>query len=440
MSNMHTQIKQLINLLKQGEGEKLEFKQGVSNITHDICAFLNTQGGTILVGINDQGEITSAKKTYKQKISDLLAGIDPVPQATIETIKINKKEILIVKIAKSDKLHSVGNRIYIRLGSNNRPLSTQEIIEKAGEGLRIFFDELPCLKAKLKDIDENKVKFYLEQREKIRGVKMQGTVRENMKLLKIIDQKSKPTNAGILFFAKQPQKFIPHSCARLVDFFDQDMDRYKDSKEFSGTIPEMVEQIGKYWANNLKNLGGALIGFKRQEFFEYPLAGLREALINALIHRNYFDASDIRIFVFPDKLLIKNPGAFPPGITPEKPEHKPRNPLLSQYMYDLGYIEKYGRGILKIQKECHEHPLVNIYFILKPFITTLDFRKEKNVQIDKLSEKIIQILKSEPKRSSEIARSIDISKQTVLDRLEHLSKLGIVLQKGNGPETRYLIK
>lgn len=428
---------QLIQLIKQGEGEKIEFKQGISNASHDICAFLNTQGGYILIGINDKGKIVGAPLKIKQKISNVLAGIEPCPEIKIETIKVDKVNIISIKVKKSDKLHSIGSRAYIRLGANNRPLSTQEVIEKAAESLKVFFDELLCSKAQLKDIDKNKVKLYLKERERIRGVKMRGNIFTNMRLLKIISKQSKPTNAGILFFAKNTQEFIHYGKVKLVHFTSEEMNRYKDSKELAGTLPEIVDQIEKYWLDNLKTLGGALIGFKRQEFSEYPIPALREALINALIHRNYFDASEIRIFIFPSKILIKNPGAFPPGITPEQPEHKPRNPLLAQFMYDLGYTEKYGRGILQIKKECQKHPLVSVHFNLRPFLTELEFRKDKNIQIDELSEKIIQFLKSGPKKSSGIANFTGSSKQTVLTRLDNLTKLGIVLSKGKGPEKRY---
>lgn len=434
------QIKEIVQLLKQGEGETIEFKLGVSDIAHDICAFLNTQGGCILIGINDQGGIIGASAKIKQKISNILAGITPHPKVNIESKNIEGNEVVSVKVEKSDKLHSVGNRAYIRIGSNNRPLSMQEVVEKAAESLTVFFDELSCNEAKLKDIDQNKIKNYLQAREKIRGVKMSGSLQENIKLLKIINKKSQPTNAGILFFAKNPQEFIHYAKVKLVEFTNEEMDRYKDSKEFSGTLPEIIDQIEKYWAKNLSNIGGALIGFKRQDFFEYPLPALREALINALIHRNYFDVSEIRVFIFPNKILIKNPGAFPPGVTPDNPEHKARNPILAQFMYDLGYIEKYGRGILKIKKECKMHPLTNVYFHLKPFMTELEFCKDKNIQIDQLSEKIIQFLKLGSKRSSDIAKFTGLSKQTVLNRLDHLFSLGIILKTGKGPQRKYYFK
>lgn len=435
------QIKKIINLIKKGEGEKIEFKKGISpGLTHDICAFLNTKGGCILLGINDKGKIIGTSGSIKQKISNILASIEPYPEIKIESNKIEKSEIISIQVAKSDKLHSIGNRVYIRIGANNRPLSTQEVIEKAAESLKVLFDQLPCAKAKLKDIDQNKVKFYLEERQKIRGIKVRGSIKENMRLLKITDNQFSPTNAGILFFAKDPQEFIQHSKVRLVSFINEDMDRYKDSKEFSGAVHEIVEAIERYWTQNLMKLGGALIGFKRQEFFEYPIAAIREALINALVHRNYFDVSEVRIFIFPDKILIKNPGAFPLGVTPEQPEHKARNPILAQFMYDLGYIEKYGRGILKIQQECRNHPLVNVHFHLKSFMTEVEFLKEKELEIDKTSEKIIQFLKTAPKKSSEIAKFTGLSKQTVLNRLVNLSKLGIVLQKGKGPEIKYYVK
>jgi len=436
-------VNKIINILKQGEGEKIEFKSSVSNLSHDICAFLNTEGGIVLVGIDDHGNIIGIKNKQKQKVSDILAGIEPIPNVKIEKIKIENTEIFIIKIAKSNKLHSVGNRIYIRLGANNRPLCTQEIIEKAGESIKILFDELPNIEAKLQNIDKDKVKLYLQQREKLRGIRIKGSLEENMRQIKIIrDYRSKiqPTNAGILFFGKSPQALISYSKVRLVNFRDEEMREYKDSKEFVGALDQIIDQAQEYWAKNLAKIGGMQIKFKREEFFEYPINSLREALINALIHRNYFDPTEIRIFMFPNKIVIKNPGSFPPGITPEHPEHKPRNPLLAQFMYDLGYTEKYGSGIIKIKQECQDHPLVNVYFHLKPFMTEIEFKKEKELKMDQTNQKIITYLTGDAKKSSEIAKFIGLSKQTTLTRLQSLLAVGLIRAQGKGPEIRYKLK
>lgn len=437
------EINKIIKIIKQGEGERVEFKTSGSNLSHDICAFLNSNGGLILVGVDDKANIIGAKLSDQQKISDSLEGIEPLPEVKINKTKISDKWLLIVEVEKSDKLHSVGGRIYARIGANNRPLSSQEIIEKAAESLKLMFDELPNTESRLKCIDKKKVGDYLKQRSSLRGIKVGGNLEENMRQLKIVKKigsRLKPTNAGVLFFSKEPQQFIGYAKVRLIKFTDEEMREYTESKEFIGALDKIVDDIGEYWAKNLAKVGGLQVKFKRQEFFEYPLDSLREALINALIHRNYFDPSEVRIFIFPNRIIIKNPGSFPPGITPEAPEHKARNPLLAQYMYDLGYIEKYGSGILKIKKECQEHPLVNVYFSLRPFITQVEFKKEKELNLDNVNQKILHYLRTGPKKSSEIAKFIAVSKQTVLTRLQDLLRVNLVEQKGKGPMVKYYLR
>lgn len=436
----------LIKLLKQGESEGIEFKEGTKNVAKTICAFSNTQGGYILIGINDEGSVVGVKNKYqtvKQKISNEAQSIYPSPHIAISSLKIDKKTIVVIEIKKIDKLFSVGNVVYIRLGANNRPLSTQEVIEKAGESVQIFFDSLPCKESQIKDLNQKKLRSYLEKRKDIRGVVIRGSLADN--LLKIraavkIKQKIIPTYGGVLFFAKTPQKFINHNKIRLVHFQDDQMRQYVDSQEFSGTLDDIVSSLHEYFVKNLKTMGGFLVGFKREEFKEYPLDALREAVINGLIHRNYFDPSEIRIFIFPDRIEIKNPGSFPPGVTPEEPEHKPRNPYLSQYMYDVGYTEKYGSGILKIKEECRQHPLVNVYYKIKPFFTTVIFRKDKKFKIEKIDEDILGFIKAKQQSSSsEIAKHIGRSRQTVVSRLRKLFQLGLVQKKGKARGVKYYI-
>lgn len=441
MSNM--KVFDIINIIKQGEGETVEFKTSPAGIAHDICAFLNTAGGMALIGVDNQGNLVGIEGDQRQKISDLLEGIQPAPKVVINKVIIEDKEIIIIKVPKSDKLHSIGGRIYIRLAANNRPLSSEEIIEKAAESTALFYDEIPHLEASRNDINDKKVEQYLNRREMIRGVKIRGSLDDNLRLLKIMKlyrKKPVPTNGGLLFFGKDPQRYIGYSRVKLIDFQDEDMREYKDQKEFLGTIDAIVEGIEEHWAKNIAKVGGLIVGFKRHEFFEYPMSALREALVNALIHRNYADPTEVIIFVFPTRMLIKNPGSFPPGVTPQHPEHKARNPLLTQFMYDMGYMEKYGSGIMKIKEDCRNHPLVNVYFHLKAFGTEVEFKKEKELKIDETNQKILDCLRNGPKRSSELAAFAGISKQSVLTRLQDLLQIGLVLEQGRGPELRYHLK
>ena len=438
-------IEELITILRKGESEKIEFKSNfVKDIAKGVCAFSNMDGGDILLGIGDDSEIIGTKgNDISQKVSDVLAAIHPYPKVKMEEFEIEDKKIFHIKVSPSDYLHSVGNIVYIRLGKNNRPLTTQEVIEKAAESAIVFFDELPA-DAPIEAISLSLVNEYLEKRKTVRGVKDRGSsLEENLITLKItkkVDGTIKPTKGGLLFFSNDPQKYIPNAKVRLVWFEDNEMRKYIDSKEFTGPIRKMTDDIEDYFLKNLKVIGGDMAGWKREENMEYPLDAIRETVINSLIHRNYFDPSDVQIFMFPTSIKIKNPGNFPLGITVEAPEHKPRNPQLAQYMYDMGYIEKYGSGINKIKKACNRHPFAEVEFLLKPYRTEVVFRKENKLEFAEIDQNILDAIKNlESATSTEIGSVTGLSKVAVVKHLNALIFAGAVEKSGKGRATRYSI-
>lgn len=179
-------MEELIAILRKGESEKIEFKSNfVKDITKGICAFSNMDGGDILLGIGDNGKIIGTKtENMTQKVSDVLAAIHPYPKVKMEEFEVENKKIFHIKVSASDNLHSVGNIVYIRIGRNNRPLTTQEVIEKAAESAIVFFDELPS-DAPINAISMSLVNEYLEKRRAVRGVKGMGSIEENLAALKI---------------------------------------------------------------------------------------------------------------------------------------------------------------------------------------------------------------------------------------------------------------
>ena len=176
----------------------------------------------------------------------------------------------------------------------------------------------------------------------------------------------------------------------------------------------------------------------QKEFLEYPYSAIREAIVNAVIHRNYFDPSETQIFMFPNKLEIRNAGSFPPGISLENLQHKPRNPQIAQYFYDLGLSEKYGSGVKKIIREAENHPLSSVRFEIQPYRTNVIFEKNvSGVKLDKTSQQILELLTSGIKNSSEIGKYIGLSRQAAVARLGDLKTLGLINQVGQGPKTAY---
>lgn len=435
---------ELLNILKEGESTTTEFKENLSkDINRTACAFANTKGGKILVGVKNDGTPIGIKEDkMQQEISNQLQILRPIPQFNIESTPIGKTQIVVISIKESSMLISCKNIVYIRVGTNNYPLSIEEVIEKSAESLRVFFDQI-ISSITVSELNKKLLKEYLNKRQSTRGVEAENDLIDMALRLKILKKRDKGlflTNAGILCFTDDPQKYIGNSLVRLVKFDDNEMKNYSYQREFVGPLQKIVTEIEEYFLKNLNRVGGFTVGFKRQEFLEYPLNALREAIINAIIHRNYFDAADIRIFIFPDHIEIKNPGSFPPGVSVDNPEHKPRNPQIAQYFYDLGLTEKYGSGINKIIKETSEHPLVIVKFIVKPYNTTVIFSKSlSRIDLDKINLKILEALASGRKGSGEIAKLIGLTRQSTIERLKNLRSLGFIKQEGEGPKTIYLL-
>ncbi|MHA1593523.1 MAG: RNA-binding domain-containing protein [Candidatus Baldrarchaeia archaeon] len=438
-------VNDVIDAIKSGEGVRVEFKRRFSKegFAETVCAMLNTEGGVVLIGVDDSGRVIGVEDPgIVEKVTAALQAIQPPPEVGIEKFRLDDRVICVVRVPKSDKLHSYRGRVFVRLGASNRPLSVMEIVERAAESLFVYFDHLPS-SAPLDAINEEYVEEYLRRREEVRGVARRGDLMENMVRLRIVVRKGSgyvPTNGGLLFFSDAADEYFPNSRVRLVWFKDEEMREYSDSREFGGPLWKVVDEIYEYFVRNLKRVGGEVVGWRRVEVFEYPLRALREAVINALIHRNYFDPGQVQIFIFPSRIVIRNPGGFPPGVTVDEPLHKPRNPLLAQYMYDIGYIEKYGIGIKLIREECERHPLVSVEFRTRPFYTEVVFHKREAAILDELDRRIVEVLERKGSMmSSEIASELGVSKPTVLKRLRKLISLGLVREEGRGARRRYRV-
>jgi len=126
----------LTELVRKGESEHLEFKRTAeSAVGKTICAFLNTAGGQIIVGVDNEGNIVGCEQGAHDKISNFLSVIVPRPKIRIEKITIEKHLLLIINVPKSDRLHTFGNTGYLRIGATTRELQLDEIVEKAAESI-----------------------------------------------------------------------------------------------------------------------------------------------------------------------------------------------------------------------------------------------------------------------------------------------------------------
>ncbi len=453
-----TELKQLI---VHGENSTVEFKERCDQeAIETAAAFANTSGGAILIGVSDNREITGitiGKETLRDVANRISQAIEPRILPEIQAIVLDGKSVLLIQISECRiKPVSVRGKCYKRVGNSNRVMSPQEIAQMHLESIGQTWDQLSVVSARSDDIDEQKIQWYLTRREANRNVtRLQDmNTTDLLRNIYCISEEETPTHAGILFFGKYPQKFFQNAQLRVVRFRGTSVTHSViDRLDCSGALWEIVNAAEEFIRKNIRllSLRGSK-SFQRDDKFEYPVEALREAIINGLIHRNYQEPADVRVFIFDDRIEIINPGSFPEDVSPHKPIHRPVNPILSQLMYDVGFVERYGSGIKMMQRLCKEWENTVPRYELHPLETKIIFdspiQDTTFVEIDDISEDLNERQKnafSYAQKHGEIAKRqyMEINRVShgiAYKELKDMINKGFLVMIGRGRATKYVRK
>ena len=453
----------ITELICQGECETTEFKTSLAewrDVVETICAFSNRNGGSIFIGVGDDCGIIGVdcgKNTIEKLANQIKQNTDPVIYPSVMMEEVDGKQVIVVDVEEvMQKPVLAFGRAFIRVGKSNQKLGYEGIRSLALQTSKVYWDERVCEDAGLEDIDEENVRRYLEKREEIRKVrKPEKMVMESLLLnigaAKRVNDKIKPTNAGILFFGKNPQRFVLQSQLRTARFAGRTLTGdFLDRLDCSGALWEIVEQAEDFVRKNIRLFGFRTeYSFQRIDKLEYPIKAVKEAIINALIHRNYFEPADTRVAIFDDRIEVISPGSFPEGVMPQKPKHVPVNPILCQLMYDVGLIEKYGSGIYMINELCEEWGIPKPEYDLGEVDTTVIFRSGGKAivisEIEKLGVELndrqsdgLKIIFEKGKiTNADYAENFNISRNTATNDLTELVKKGLVMRAGRGRGSYY---
>ncbi len=421
-------LSEILQLIKKGESEDIEFKRDFAkSIGEEICAFANSEGGTILIGVSDNGEIIGHRtERIKEKISSMILSISPPPVVKIEDAKIERKRITVVRVMPSKSLCSIGGIAYVRVGTSKRPLSLAEILAMGAEYVLTPVDSssTPILE---KYLSKRIWEWFLKKRAE-RGLKEVSNLKEKLGIVKKVNGARHLTLAGALFFYERPQEYYPHAHVRIIY-------REREWERLSGPVWKMAEEAIKRFKEIVPKFY-VIHEAKRKDYEVFPLKAVREALINALVHRNYAIFSEVFLNISPMQISIRNPGNFPPGTTPEDPKPVPRNPILYELMFQAGYVERQGSGIELIKKLCAQYG-VEVKFKLSANFTEIIFKRKLELPED--LKKILEFLQT-PKGSGEVADFLKISKPTAIKKLKELAELEVVQTTGKGPATKWKLK
>lgn len=454
-------MSKIVKLLKGGESETVEFKPSLSQmdkILETISAFSNSNGGTIVVGVDDKSRILGisiGSNTLENLANDIKRSTDPQIFPSVETAEIEGREVILIQVLESrEKPVFFRDRAYKRVGRTNQKISSSEIRKMAKEEKKkLSWDEQICKEANLDDIDEEKVRWFLRKARSERGLDVDPNSDIEGALAQLGLIKEGVTNVAVLLFGKKPQKFFLQSEVKCILLPTAEFVKpYTSYQVYEGSL---FDQVDKALAYVLENIHRPLWLEHGKAAAAHPYEihedAIREAIANALVHRNYESHSKIQIRVFPDRVEIWNPGELPERLQIEdlkKPHPSlPRNPLLFKQLYRAGYVEDVGGGTLDIIRLCRENGLPEPEFEEKMgcFVITI-WRGAitesylKSLEINERQKNIVLFLKTATRIGrEEYEKRFNVSERTANRELSELVKLGLIDKVGKGPSTYYVL-
>lgn len=399
------------------ESEKLEFKTSTSELKEgiiSIASILNKhQKGELYFGIKKNGKVLGqmvAEKTIRDVSQAISQHVEPKIFPKIKEVVLKGKDCIHVDFSGSNTPYYAYGRAYIRVGDEDRLMSAKElerfILNKNKDKLR--WDKEVCEEASYEDIDIKKVKSFLEKRSKFSGVAVPSDTKKTLEAIrgiKRINGRVKVTNLGLLFFGKNPQKFIAHSEVKVARFKGTDMVEFIDEARIKTTFLEALDEVEKFVKKNTRK-AMKIVEFERVDIPEYPYEAIREALVNALAHRDYFlTGATIRVLIFDDRIEIDNPGVPPFPIKEIEGKHFARNEYICRRFHDVGEMEEYGTGITKMKKLMRKHGLREPLFSKSSNFFKVTFHGPK--------EKILDLIPSVPKERRINLEELGLNKRQI---------------------------
>lgn len=351
---------EISELIRHSERENIEFKTSLSEkdaILKTISAFSNKMGGTILVGVTDDSNIVGidiGRNTLENLANDIKREMDPPIFPFIDYSEIDEKTVIGIEVSESStKPVFYRDKAYIRVGRSNQKLSSTEIrILITNENSITSWDEQVLEEANFEDIDGKKLSSFLKLAAAKRNLGIDPSISPEEALNRLnLTKNGKLTNAGLLLFGKNPQKFFLQAITKCAKFKGITTDEFEDMRDFEGSIIDQRDDAlrfaEKYIGKSVKIKGSDSV-----EKFEYPLEALREAISNALCHRDYRINSNVQLRIFEDRIEVWGSGPLPEPLTVEdlKMEHDSirRNPLIARCFFNIGFIEEWERELKEL--------------------------------------------------------------------------------------------
>ncbi|MFH1065314.1 MAG: helix-turn-helix domain-containing protein [Nanoarchaeota archaeon] len=433
--------------IAEGEGPAIEFKERYSSkIDEDIVAFATSRGGTILIGIRDDKTITGEKLTgeLKARIHTLARNCRPSIEVSVSQIK----NVVAIEVPEGKhKPYSCSSGFFKRLDAVTQKMDNDEIRAMFAENDTVPFEEKRLKQFSVSDISYEKVAAFLKEAE-IKAGKI--PISELLESLKVADSKGFK-NASALFFAKDAYKHILQCRMTLIAFKGLERLHIFDRMDVKDDLLTQFNSAMFFIKKHLK-IRTEIKGIDRKDIYEIPLEALREAVTNAIIHRDYsFRGTNISVEFYDDRVEISSPGGLVKGLSMNEFGMKSirRNELVADLFSRMDKVERAGTGVRRMRDAMKDAGLKEPVFKADSFFTAVFYKPEDTPRKDlekvggKLGiksgiksgineEKIISIINDNPSVTGEqLSQQIGISITAIENNIAKLKKKGILKRIGS---------
>jgi ATP-dependent DNA helicase RecG len=457
-------------------GDGLCLPEGVAfrHLAATLAALANAKGGTICIGWDEIADSTTVENVERRVSDAALACEPPLERLAVRVLECDGRMTVSVEVpAGLPHVYSVKGRYWVRQKDRNRPLGArqlQELILKRGVGDHAVtaFEALPAPHATLDDINWGRVREYLAggpvtPAGDVLGLPVPALARELAVRTGCLTRgghgdREQPTYAGLLLFGLSPQQFLPSSQITLVRYAGHHMGDEFVREEVRGTLPEQIKRAEAFLANNMRR-GHRLAGWRREEQTEYPLEAVREAVVNAVAHRDYsVNGEDIRVLMFADRLEVYSPGRLPGHVTLDNivDERFSRNWIIVQLLSDLGFVERLGYGVDRMIAAMEDVGLAKPVFseTANGFMVALYGQGERlvtggpdpsrwsHLNLNERQIKVLTFLTENDRVTNRAYQELcpDVSAETIRRDLADMVDVGLLLKIGDKRATYYILK
>lgn len=340
--------------LKAGAGPTLAFlpeSASPRKLAETLVALANAHGGDLVLGVAPSGRpagLGSPRLTQERALAAAALADPPLILPLPESVQVDGKDLCLVRVPPGlSHAYNLKGQYLTRDGAGNRPLTTPELRSLLMARGETSFESMAVADASRSNLDDALVALYLERLAGLTATSPAAALLTRGCLKATPEGEFVPTYAGILLFGRSPQQFLPSAEIIAVRYAGPAMGDEFVREDIRGALPEQIRRAEAFVAANMRR-GMRIRGFHRQEVAEYPLAVAREAVVNAVAHRDYAVRGDsIRLLMFSDRLEVYSPGRLPGHVTLANlvEERFSRNQVIVQALSDLGFIERLGYGI-----------------------------------------------------------------------------------------------